>query len=67
MFGVVQVLEVRMAIVAAPEGIQHARVLVVDGDADVVNLLSTSLTFQGFTVDTATNGPAALGRRIRLF
>src|SRR5882757_12283 len=62
MFGVVQVLEVRMAIVAAPEGIQHARVLVVDGDADVVNLLSTSLTFQGFTVDTATNGPAALDR-----
>jgi len=60
MLGVVRVLEVRVAIPAAPESVQHPRVLVVDDDTNVVNLLSTSLKFQGFEVDTATNGPTAL-------
>jgi two-component system OmpR family response regulator len=51
-----------VAILAAPESVQHPRVLVVDDDTNVVNLLSTSLKFQGFEVDTATNGPTALDR-----
>jgi two-component system, OmpR family, response regulator len=51
-----------LANLATPESVQHARVLLVDEDADVVNLLSTSLRFQGFEVDTASNGPAALDR-----
>jgi two-component system, OmpR family, response regulator len=51
-----------VAILGAPESVQHPRVLVVDDDANVVNLLSTSLQFQGFEVDTATNGPVALDR-----
>lgn len=36
--------------------------LVVDDDANVVNLLSACLRFLGFEVDTATDGPAALER-----
>jgi two-component system, OmpR family, response regulator len=55
-------VEVGVANLATPVGVQHPRVLVVDDDADVVNLLSTSLTFQGFEVDTATSGPTALDR-----
>jgi two-component system, OmpR family, response regulator len=51
-----------LAILAAAEGVEHPRVLVVDDDTDVVNLVSTSLKFQGFEVDTATNGPTALDR-----
>jgi two-component system, OmpR family, response regulator len=51
-----------LANLAAPESVQHARVLVVDDDTNVVNLLSTCLRFQGFEVDTATNGPTALDR-----
>jgi two-component system, OmpR family, response regulator len=51
-----------VAIVVAPKDVQHPRVLVVDDDTNVVNLLSTSLSFQGFEVDTATNGPTALDR-----
>jgi two-component system OmpR family response regulator len=41
---------------AAPE----ARVLVVDDEANIVELLSVSLKFQGFEVYTATNGATAL-------
>jgi two-component system OmpR family response regulator len=37
---------------AAPE----ARVLVVDDEDNIVELLSVSLKFQGFEVYTATNG-----------
>jgi two-component system, OmpR family, response regulator len=51
-----------LANLATPESVQHARVLLVDDDADVVDLLSTSLRFQGFEVDTASDGPAALDR-----
>jgi two-component system OmpR family response regulator len=38
----------------------EARVLVVDDETNIVELLSVSLKFQGFEVHTATNGPAAL-------
>jgi two-component system OmpR family response regulator len=38
----------------------HPRILVVDPDPNVVDLLSASLTFQGFEVYTAANGAAAL-------
>jgi two-component system, OmpR family, response regulator len=41
---------------AAPE----ARVLVVDDEDTIVELLSVSLKFQGFEVHTATNGASAL-------
>src|ERR1700759_3758598 len=43
---------------SAPE----ARVLVVDDEANIVELLSVSLKFQGFEVATATNGAQALDR-----
>jgi len=56
-----------LANLAAPESVQHARVLVVDEDPNVVNLLSTSLSFQGFEVDTATNGPTALDRAHKVY
>jgi two-component system, OmpR family, response regulator len=38
------------------------RVLVVDDDSDVVQLLEVSLKFVGFEVDTAADGPEALAR-----
>jgi len=41
---------------SAPEG----RILIVDDEANIVELLAVSLRFQGFEVYTATNGPAAL-------
>ncbi len=41
---------------AAPE----ARILVVDDEANILELLAVSLRFQGFEVHTAANGPAAL-------
>ena len=41
---------------SAPE----ARILVVDDEANILELLAVSLRFQGFEVYTATNGPAAL-------
>ncbi|PRC49898.1 DNA-binding response regulator, partial [Mycobacterium sp. ITM-2017-0098] len=44
------------------ENIPEARVLVVDDEANIVELLSVSLKFQGFEVHTATNGPAALDK-----
>src|SRR6202161_3187318 len=40
----------------------EARVLVVDDEANIVELLSVSLKFQGFEVATATNGAQALDR-----
>src|SRR6202795_4425172 len=49
-----------MAMAAIPESIPEARVLVVDDEDNIVELLSVSLKFQGFEVHTATNGPAAL-------
>ena len=44
--------------VAKPE----ARVLVVDDEINIVELLSVSLKFRGSEVHTAANGPAALDR-----
>ena len=46
------------AAVAAPE----ARILVIDDEPNIVELLSVSLRFQGFEVHTASSGPAALDR-----
>ena len=48
---------------AGPE----ARILVVDDETNILELLAVSLRFQGFEVHTATNGPAALdlAREIR--
>ena len=40
----------------------EARVLVVDDESNIVELLSVSLKFQGFEVYTATNGAQALDR-----
>jgi two-component system, OmpR family, response regulator len=44
----------------AEEAVPEARVLVVDDDDNIVELLSVSLKFQGFEVHTATNGQAAV-------
>jgi two-component system, OmpR family, response regulator len=44
----------------AEETTPEARVLVVDDEDNIVELLSVSLKFQGFEVHTAKNGPAAL-------
>jgi len=41
---------------SAPE----ARILVIDDEANILELLAVSLRFQGFEVYTASNGPAAL-------
>ncbi|MGH3523280.1 MAG: response regulator, partial [Mycobacterium sp.] len=49
-----------MASATADETTPEARVLVVDDETNIVELLSVSLKFQGFEVHTATNGPAAL-------
>ena len=43
------------------EKIPEARVLVVDDEANIVELLSVSLKFQGFEVATASNGAASAG------
>ena len=51
-----------MAMPALPENTPEATVLVVDDEANIVELLSVSLKFQGFEVHTATNGPAALDK-----
>ncbi|WP_156749871.1 response regulator, partial [Mycobacterium sp. E1747] len=40
----------------------EARILVVDDEANIVELLSVSLKFQGFEVYTASNGAQALDR-----
>ena len=47
---------------ALPENTPEAKVLVVDDEANIVELLSVSLKFQGFEVYTASNGPAALDK-----
>jgi two-component system, OmpR family, response regulator len=44
------------------EKVPEARVLVVDDEATIVELLSVSLKFQGFEVHTASNGAAALDK-----
>ena len=44
----------------------EARVLVVDDETNIVELLSVSLKFQGFDVEAAQDGPAALDR-VRTF
>jgi two-component system OmpR family response regulator len=49
-----------MLILARPQTEVRPRILVVDPDPNVVDLLSASLTFQGFEVYTAANGAAAL-------
>ncbi|HEY9314587.1 response regulator transcription factor [Williamsia sp.] len=41
---------------------QGARVLVVDDEPNILELLSVSLKFQGFDVETAADGPRALDR-----
>ena len=51
-----------MAMAALPENMPEARVLVVDDETNIVELLSVSLKFQGFEVYTASNGPAALDK-----
>src|ERR1700752_2449699 len=51
-----------MAMPAMPDNVPVARVLVVDDEANIVELLSVSLKFQGFEVYTATNGSAALDK-----
>ena len=51
-----------MAMAALPDNLPEARVLVVDDETNIVELLSVSLKFQGFEVYTASNGPAALDK-----
>src|SRR4029079_12068350 len=51
-----------MAMAVLPENTPEARVLVVDDETNIVELLSVSLKFQGFEVHTASNGPAALDK-----
>src|SRR5260370_11785913 len=51
-----------MAMAALPDHTPEARVLVVDDETNIVELLSVSLKFQGFEVHTASNGPAALDK-----
>lgn len=49
-----------MRAAAIPEVQPEAKVLVVDDETNIVELLSVSLKFQGFEVYTAASGPAAL-------
>ena len=51
-----------MAMAALSENTPEARVLVVDDETNIVELLSVSLKFQGFEVHTASSGPAALDK-----
>lgn len=51
-----------MAMAAVPEATPEARILVVDDETNIVELLSVSLKFQGFEVHSASNGPAALDK-----
>jgi two-component system, OmpR family, response regulator len=51
-----------MALPATSQARPRTRVLVVDVDATIVDLLATSLKFQGFEVHTAADGVAALDR-----
>jgi two-component system OmpR family response regulator len=50
------------AMLASRGACGRGRVLVVDDDSDVVQLLAVSLKFVGFEVDTAADGPEALTR-----
>lgn len=45
--------------------VSEARVLVVDDEPNIVELLSVSLKFQGFDVETASNGTQGLDRARR--
>lgn len=47
---------------SGPKADPEARILVVDDEPNIVDLLSVSLKFQGFEVHTATSGTAALDR-----
>src|SRR4051794_28970424 len=51
-----------MAMAALPENVPEARVLVVDDETNIVELLSVSLKSQVFEVYPACNGPAALDK-----
>ena len=51
-----------MGATAAVESVPEAKILVVDDETNIVELLSVSLKFQGFEVHTAANGPTALDR-----
>jgi two-component system, OmpR family, response regulator len=52
-----------MAMAAAiPESTPEARVLVVDDETNIVELLSVSLKFQGFEVESAADGAQALDK-----
>lgn len=44
------------------DSVPEARILVVDDEPNIVELLSVSLRFQGFELHTASSGPAALDR-----
>ncbi len=44
----------------SPAGVPEARLLIVDDEPNIVELLSASLRFAGFEVQTATNGTQAL-------
>ena len=50
----------RSAMGPKPDAGPEARILVVDDEANILELLAVSLRFQGFEVHTASNGPAAL-------
>src|ERR1700757_837926 len=50
----------RMSAAPLHDAQPEAKVLVVDDEANIVELLSVSLKFQGFEVHTASNGSAAL-------
>ena len=51
-----------MSEVAKQNGTRGAKVLVVDDEENIRQLLSVSLKFQGYEVETAADGPAALDR-----
>ena len=51
-----------VAVQQESDSVPEARVLVVDDEANIVELLAVSLKFQGFEVYTATSGTAALDR-----
>ncbi len=42
--------------------VPEARILIVDDEPSIVELLSVSLKFQGFEVETASNGAEGLDR-----
>lgn len=48
---------------AENDAARGAKVLVVDDEENIRQLLSVSLKFQGYDVETAADGPAATDRR----